>query len=205
MKNIIVIDDFYEKPEVVRNLALKADYLESDKTPLNFVGTESKKSFYSDSLIKKIEKSIGKNIVVDPIRYSFGVFSKSFSTDQKNLTVHLDACEWTALVYLSLPEHCQGGTHFYVHPLTGTSAVPELEKIQDLGFSTRDDFIAKTVVPIGKDLSQWQESVRVKMKFNRMIIFKSGSLFHAGSGCFGSDDANCRLTQLFFFKTGEKI
>lgn len=205
MKNIIVIDNFYENPLSVRDLALKCEYIDQENLPDKFAGTESKKSFYTKDVLQKIETAIGQKIIVDPKNYSFGVFAKTYAKDKKNLTIHLDGSDWTALVYLSLPEHCQGGTTFYEHRDLGLNAVPKDETLLERGFSSKEDFISKQITPISQDLSSWKESVRIKMKFNRLLLFKAGDLFHAADGYFGDTDLNCRLLQLFFFRTGEAL
>jgi hypothetical protein len=171
MKNLVVIDNFYKNPEAVRRYALtKAQYLPKEKLPEGFVGTESQQSFFSPDVVGKISDAIGEKIIVDPSRFAFGVFAKTYASDDKNKKIHVDSSEWTAVLYLSRPEDCQGGTLFYEEN-------PE-RKPED-----------------------WKISTRVGMKFNRMVVFKANSLFHAAEGYFGDCDENCRLLQLFFFKT----
>lgn len=202
MKNIIVIDNFYKNPLEVRDYALqKAKYLTGAQVGPEFPGTESVKGFYSPEIIKKIEDAIGKKIEVNPRDYSFGVFSKTFASDEKRRSVHVDASDWTALLYLSRPQDCQGGTVFYEHKGLGWSQIPSLEELQSKGYLSREEFIQGDLKRDSKNFENWKVSSRIGMKFNRLLLFRSGDLFHAAEGYFGDCDLNCRLLQLFFFRT----
>lgn len=137
---------------------------------------------------------------MDPQNYSFAVFYKTFGKDEGRRTVHVDQSDWTGLVYLNKPEDCQGGTSFYQHIETGLDSVPNADRIQEMGFENREDFVKKFVSKEGKDLNRWKRIGRVGMKSNRMLLFRAGEMFHAADAYFGNSDTDCRLAQLFFFK-----
>lgn len=201
MKSLIVIEDFYADVDSVREFALnKAEYFSPHELSSNFPGTESKKSYCSQGVVKKIEEAIGQKIKVDPRNYSFAVFCKTFAQDQIRRTIHVDQSDWTGLVYLNKPEDCRGGTTFHRHKSTGLDRIPAQSRIEAMGYRDRMDFIDRFVKEEGADFSRWDLSARVAMKTNRMILFRAGEMFHAAEGYFGTDDQNCRLTQLFFFK-----
>jgi hypothetical protein len=202
MKNIVVIDNFYRNPEAVRRYALnKVSYISNENLPEKFPGTESQQSFYSADVISKMEQAIGERIVAEPAQYSFGVFAKTYAKDEKKKTIHVDGSDWTALLYLSRPEDCQGGTSFYEDKSLGWNQIPDIETLNQRGFESVEDFKNTYLKAMGQEYSNWKVSTRVGMKFNRMVIFRAGALFHAAEGYFGETDENCRLIQLFFFKT----
>lgn len=202
MKNIIVIDNFYENPYAVRNFALtKARYLSNEKLPKNFPGTESEQSFFSDEVVRKIEKAIGEEVLVNPAECSFGVFAKTFSNDERNRTIHVDSSDWSAVLFLSKPADCRGGTVFYEDLETGWTEIPELTSLKKMGFPSVEHFKSEYLKKKSQQFNNWKISSRVAMKFNRMVLFRSGKLFHAAEGYFGETDDNCRLLQLFFLKT----
>ncbi|MBC7740995.1 MAG: hypothetical protein H7061_02280 [Bdellovibrionaceae bacterium] len=207
MKNIIVVDNFYQDPLKIRNYALNGvEYLPKNKLSPNFPGTESVKSFTSLALIEKIESSLGQKINVDPTKYSFGVFTKTYLADSRNNRVHVDTSEWTGIVYLNLPEQCQAGTSFYEHKLTGLNSIPySPSKLSELGYNSQKEFVDQFLRPQSQDQTAWKQSVHVGMKFNRLILFKAGELFHSAGSYFGHDDQSCRLTQLFFFSTASSL
>lgn len=68
MKNVLVIDGFYEKPEAVREFALNCEWIDRKTLSPNFPGTESKKCFYSPSSVNKLGKLIGLD--VQPERFN---------------------------------------------------------------------------------------------------------------------------------------
>lgn len=202
MKNIIVIDNFYKDPWAVRDYALtKAKYLSADQLNPDFAGTESLKGIYSDDVIKKLEVAIGQSIEVNPKNFAFGVFAKTFARDGTKKEVHVDASDWTALLYLSRPEDCQGGTVFFENKKLGWNEIPNEDILHSCGYGSRENFVNGDLKDWGKDFSKWHISARVGMKFNRLVLFRAGTLFHAAEGYFGNTDENCRLLQLFFFKT----
>lgn len=202
MKKLVVIDNFYESPGAVRDFALtKAEYFAADQLSEGYAGTESKRSYYSCKVVEKIEKAIGQKIVVDETHFSFAVFCKSFQKDERNRSVHLDPSDWTGLVYLNKQEDCRGGTAFYRHIETGLELVPSDAKLTELGYSSRGDFMKRLVYPQSKDFTKWEQTGRIGMKYNRMLLFRASEMFHSATGYFGASNDDCRLTQLFFFKT----
>lgn len=206
MKNIVVIDNFYSNPWAVREYALnKAQYISKENLPGEFPGTESKQSFFTPGVVEKMELAIGQKITPEPANYSFGVFAKTYAKDLRNKSIHVDSSDWTGLLYLSRPEDCRGGTNFYSHKDSGLDQVPSDSELLDMGFSSKNEFIEKFLKPIGQEPSQWNVSVKVGMKFNRMLLFKAGELFHSADSYFGDSDNNCRLIQLFFFKTYKEV
>ena len=202
MKNLIVMDNFYKNGQAVRDYALnKASYIPQERLSAKFPGTESVQSFFSDAVVKKMEHAIGSKIKVEPKKYSFGVFAKTYAADEKRKVIHIDESDWTGLVYLSRPEDCKGGTVFYQHRKSGMDIVPADDKLQKMGYADKEDFNSRFIMPQSQDESKWKVSARVGLKFNRMVLFRAGRMFHAAEGYFGSHDQNCRLIQLFFFKT----
>jgi hypothetical protein len=202
MKNMIVIEDFYKNPQAVRDYALnKVKYMTPEQLNPEFAGTESQRGVFSPEVIQKIEKALGQNIEVNPQQFAFGVFSKTYASDESKKCVHVDGSDWTAVLFLSRPEDCQGGTVFYEHKDLGWNEVPSLETLQSKGYSSREEFIEGDLKKDSRDFSKWKVSARVGMKFNRLVLFRSGTMFHAAEGYFGSEDQDCRLLQLFFFKT----
>lgn len=202
MKDIIVLDDFYAHPQAVREYALsRVDYLPSSALPEEFPGTESRQSFFNQAVIERMQNAIGERILVNPQKYSFGVFAKAFAKDARKRVVHVDNTGWTALVYLNPSAQAQGGTYFYRHRGSGMDRMPSEASLKIQGFSTRQDFIDRFLRPISTTESAWVNNARVGMKFNRMVLFRAGELFHAAADYFGTNDHEARLIQLFFFET----
>lgn len=199
-KDVIVIDDFYDSPEHVRDLALNADYHIFEQEQ-NFPGSESKKSFYSDAHVKKFEEILNRPIQIDPSKYIFGKFRYSTSHDSSRTCVHLDwDIDWTGIIYLSLDKDCKGGLGLFCHRKTGLAKVPSsIEELKEYDCRSLMEFDRKYIMPVSKDLDQWDLMHEIPIKFNRLILFKGSQYFHGIINQFGNSIEDSRLTQNFFF------
>jgi len=194
----LVIDDFYRDPHAVRALALRADYAEKGELSRNVPGIESRLAYYSDAVIEKLEQAVGRRIVVAPEQNAFGRFRLGLSTDQRPTRVHSDNTDWTAVVYLTPDEHCEGGTSFFRHLETGLIGPPDEATLLRLGMS-RSEFDRDIVLRDSLVDSRWQATRMARMKFNRCVILRGKRFFHASENLFGTSFADGRLTQNFFF------
>src|SRR5207244_306797 len=102
MKNVLVLDGFYKKPDAVREFALNCEWIDRKTLSPEFPGTESKKCFYSPSSVEKLGKLIGLEVQPEPQRSSFGAFALGLDADRTKRVVHTDACDWTGIIYLTL-------------------------------------------------------------------------------------------------------
>ena len=198
MQSLIVVDNFYKDPEKVRDLALNTKYM--DVTSLNYPGFQSIKTFSTDELLKSFEKIIGVGLTLKQSQLTFGKFRIMLAGKESRLKVHIDGVsDWTGLVYLNLPESCKGGTAFYRHKETGLEGrLPEVE-VHGMGFSSWNELEKQLVSKDTLLQDQWEETMFVGMKFNRLVLFKGNNLFHSHTCSFGDKNENGRLTQNFFF------
>lgn len=196
--NVIVIDDFYQNPEAVRKLALNADY--KDVTQLNYPGFQSVKSYSSAALVEKFEKILRRSLDANPVQSTFGKFRIMLRETGSRLKVHLDGgCDWTGVLYLNLPEDCQGGTAFYRHRRTGLEGRVPMGRVRSLGFQDWDSLERSIIEPDTLDATAWEQTMYIGMKFNRLVLFKGNELFHCHTHSFGSNKGDGRMTQNFFF------
>ena len=198
MQKLIVIDEFYENPDAVRNLALQAEY--QDVVQLNYPGFQSRYSYSSDSIVHSFAKLIGKELSVDPAKLTFAKFRIMLESTGSRLKVHLDGeSDWTGLIFLNPDSSCQGGTAFYRHKSTGLEGHPSNELALKNGFSSSDEFEKSIVEPDTLNPDAWEVTMFVGMRFNRLLLFKGNELFHCHTKSFGTTRENGRLTQNFFF------
>jgi hypothetical protein len=200
MKNVVVLDGFYKRPEAVRQFALNCEWI--DRTTLNpdFPGTESKKCFYSPSVVQKLSSLIGIEVQPEPHRSSFGAFALSFDLDARKRIVHLDACDWTGIVYLTQDCDSIGGTTLFCHRRTGLRGRPSEEELLRLGYGDMASFEEDVIRKDGPTSDAWDPDLQIDMRFNRLLLFRGGHLFHAPDHYFGTSVENGRLVQLFFFR-----
>lgn len=203
MKNLIVIDNFYSDPMAVREIALEENY--QDVRLLNYPGLQSEHAFYNNRMIQKFQESIGAVIDPDVEVLTFGKFRFMTSESGSRIKVHVDGlAEWTGIVYLNPPEQCEGGTVFYRHKVTGLEGPPAPFEMINYGFQSALDFERQIIETQSLDMTQWQETSFIGMRFNRLVLFRGNEMFHSHTHGFGETFENSRLTQNFFFNTVEK-
>ena len=178
---IKVVDGFFDDPHSVRALALQQSYRGPPPLDPNNpqLGGAAWRTVCPDPAARiaqeKIERILGKKFADSAIEFRY-----TLQASHKRAVCHLDGFDYTAIIYLTVPEHCQGGTAFFRHRATGRIRGEPQERY-----------------PYA-DAAEWEEVYRVPMQFNRLILYP-GRLFH--SPCapfFGEDIANGRLTQNLF-------
>jgi hypothetical protein len=198
--SLIVFDDFYEDPQEVRQAALKLDYPTPQQTP-NYPGRNS----HQPIIIGGIEQMVSK-IVNEPVlgarNAAHCYFRVAMAEDDTNrkYDIHIDPeVIWTGILYLTLPEHCQGGTEFYRHKETESDRAAiypdELKAVGARNFGDAGDPIIQRD---STDKSKWEHLTTVPMRFNRLVLLRPW-FWHTAGRSFGSSIENCRLIQLFAF------
>ncbi|HEY1078975.1 MAG TPA: DUF6445 family protein [Bdellovibrio sp.] len=196
--NVIVIDDFYQNPDAVRDLALSAEY--KDVTQLNYPGYQSIKAYSSDALTSKFADILGRRLDIDPAKHTFGKFRIMLKETGSRLKVHLDGfSDWTGVLYLNPEKSCEGGTAFYRHRATGLDGRVSIDKVNQLGFDSWNSLEKSIIEPDTMRMEAWEEQMYVAMKFNRLVLFKGNEMFHCHTHSFGLGKLDGRMTQNFFF------
>jgi hypothetical protein len=155
-RSIIIVDDFHEDPQSVRDYAISATYTKKEEN--TFPGENSTTGFQEDLLKLKIE-----TILQRPIKPSnpFGYFRYSWKTaDEENSKlqkVHVDnGWEWGGVCYLSTPEQLKdnpdSGTLFARHKTLKTDATPRTaEEAELFGYSHYDELRQSIIYGDGLD------------------------------------------------------
>jgi len=203
-RSIIILDDFHENPEEVRDYAISATYTKEEGN--TYPGTNSTSGFQEDLLKSKIE-----SILQRPIKPSnpFGYFRYSWQTadaeNSKLQKVHVDnGWEFGGVCYLSTPEQLKdnpdSGTLFARHKALKIDATPRTaEEAELFGYTHYEELRESIIYGDGLNLDKWSVYARVPPKFNRLVLFRSW-MYHSHFVNFGPPDpAQSRLVQLFFF------
>ena len=186
--SVIVVDDFYNQPDAVREYALTREYVErgyhgavGHRTlqPKHFKGVREK---LESILMKKTCK--GKELGGWDYQTN-GVFQHCMAEDP--FVIHADDQRWAAMVYLTPDAPVECGTTLYRHKETGQDKVESKKDWNVFGGNFYDPTPFEVVDVIGN-------------KYNRMILFDAKHI-HAASQYFGDSIENDRLFQLFFFST----
>ncbi len=196
-KSVIIVDDFYDDAMDVRARALELEYPESDDA--YYAGRNSREALLTDGIVQMVSHLIGSDLVPSP-HSSIGNFRITLKDDKPKQDVHVDPNrDWAGVLYLTAPEHCQGGTTFFRHKELGIDKMPsDVEEIQKFGYSDHEHMRRSIVEHDGMDRSKWEETMTIPMRFNRLVLFRSW-FWHSFTENFGDTMANGRLIQIFFF------
>ena len=212
-RDLVVLDDFLEDPMALRAEALRLcdEQRRAPKTSFqgNFPGVQTP-AIECAATMQRIADALGRPVKWDSL--DNGALRVSIASDDARADVHVDNPTLTdifgGVLYLSLPEHCQGGTRFYRHRATGWDCRPDAEALRARGHASFLDF-QKRSLPANRNLAfaewlqrrdaTWECLFEVPMRFNRLILFRS-DYFHAITELFGDAPENGRLVQLFHFE-----
>lgn len=189
--NTLIIDDFYQNVDEVRDFALNQDFSVTGNYPGNRT-----KSFADDNLKDYI------NDLIRPFAGEITFWSDNeyngayqYTTQYERSWIHADSnTSWAALVYLTPDAPISGGTGLFRHKRTGLESSPTLPN------GDRDDKLLDSIYVDSQDLTKWEMTDRLANKYNRMVMYR-GDLFHMSLDYFGTNKENGRLFQTFFFST----
>lgn len=197
--HLIVLDDFLPNVDELRDRALKLNYSVKGRFPgLNSVEKVN---------IPNLEEMVS-HLVYERVRapwtqdFSHGSCRLALAKDDQPGRIHIDQSHWSGLLYLSLPEDCQGGTEFYRHLPTGTDHVPLTPKgLQMAGYSSYEELKTQILEKDALDRSKWDHTMTVPMRFNRLVLLQP-QYWHTSGTSFGDTVENGRLVYLMFFLRG---
>ena len=210
-RELAIVDDFITSPFAYREWALSLDYLDRSHGAVNYPGIQTEPHL-DNEMMRRICAAIGHDI-----KWSWpgnGSFRLSFAHSQAKSDIHVDEdsgrATYAGVLYLSLPEHCRGGTAFWRHRETGWDKAPSAEQARNSPYGTLREFQRRRIAAGGnvsfselkQGRSDWDLVLEVPMRFNRLILYRS-DYFHCISDVFGDTKQDARLVQLFFFERWE--
>jgi len=184
--NLIVVDNFYEDPDKVREIALSQEF----DTFGTYPGGRTQ-----PFMVESVENAI-QNLL-----YPYGGFVTDWNvndggTGRFQLTtksmkswIHYDNyrnANWGGVLYLTPNAPVSGGTGFFKSPLDGSL------------IGSKDNLIKHG--DIQDDYSKWELVSQVGNVYNRLILFRSNQ-WHSSMEYFGDSYETGRLTQVFFLST----
>lgn len=194
-----MIDDFLANPLEMRRQALALGYDAAAKdSGANFPGVTSARPLPIPGLDESVSRVAGRKLVGAPGTLH-GHCRLTLRSDRGASGVHCDPAAYSGILYLSLPEHCRGGTDFYRHRRTGLERVPAtLDGIVAAGYPTGDALVRDVINRDTLKPAAWEKSFAAPMRFNRLILF-SPWMFHNSAAGFGTSPEDGRLVYLMFF------
>ncbi|WP_422345953.1 DUF6445 family protein [Parasphingorhabdus sp.] len=202
LPSLLILDDFLSDPLAARRAALALDYDASFKrgnypghistTPLAIQGLDAR---ISDIIRAPVEPAPGT---------SHNHCRITLKGDKGRSGVHIDPAFYSGILYLSLPEHCKGGTEFFRHKRTGLERVPnDPVEVTKAGYPDINMLIEDVVNRDTMNKAKWERTMLIPMRFNRLILF-SPWLFHNSGAAFGTSPENGRLVHLMFFAKAKR-
>lgn len=195
--SLIILDDFLGNPHEMRRQALALGYDPANKRG-NYPGLLSDRALPIPGLEGEVSSRAG--VALRPAPGTTHQHCRlTLRGDAGRSGVHIDPCFYSGILYLSLPEHCRGGTEFFRHKRTGLDRVPQTrEALAASGYADVNRLIEEVVNTDTSKPAKWERIMTVPMRFNRLILF-SPWLFHNSAPGFGDRPENGRLVHLMFF------
>lgn len=184
--NLIVVDDFYNNPEDVRNFALNQSFDINGNWP----GSRTK-SFLNESTKEGISKILfnhGGKVIdwndKDGLTGSFQI-----TTALEKSWIHTDSFNtWAGVCYLTPDAPIEGGTGLFKRKHTNSMSLIKSGAEEEM-YGTE-----------AQDLTKWDLVDKVGNIFNRLVLYRS-NLWHCSLNYFGSNNNDGRLFQVFFITT----
>ena len=197
LPSFVIIDDFLANPYDVRRQALALDYDPAFKKG-NYPGLLSSRALDTQSLNAVVSKRLGVALKTAE-GTSHGHCRLTLAGDKGMTGVHVDPCFYSGILYLSEPEHCEGGTDFFRHRRTGLERVPQSQtELMLSGYQDPNVLIEDVINKDSRKPGKWERTMRAPMRFNRLILFNP-MMFHNAAPAFGREANSGRLVCLLFF------
>lgn len=173
--NTVIVDDFLEHPDKVRESALGLEFYRTGAFP----GSRTDRADYEyEEYVKcKLESVLNLKIT----EFKQDSFCFQLCLDESETWVHYDDTMWAGILYLTPNAPAGAGTAIYRHIPTEIFQGPaELDV---------------------KDTNNWEIITAIGNVYNRLVLYK-GDMYHRSLiAGFGTNPNTGRLTQTFFFNT----
>ena len=181
--SFVVVDNFYEDVDSVRNFALSLDFQYNKKY---HKGKRTNEVYKFDGLKERFESILNCEIRNWWNHDVNGCFQSCIGGEQ--LVYHCDSQEYAGIIFLTPDAPPQSGTSFYRSRHT-----------KKMKFNLYDENEFNIVFKNGfLDSTEFELVDVVGNVYNRLVLFDA-KMIHAASNYFGNNLNNGRLFQIFFF------
>ena len=198
---LLIVDDFFDNAMDLREAALRLTYPEGRPTP--YPGRNSLQRINITGLEAQVSRLLNEPLVPMTPPESHAMCRLTLTHDNGPSRVHIDPSHWSGILYLSRNEDSQGGTDFFRHIRTDTHQAPiEKDELAAHGYPSVQEMTEDIIQKDGLDDSKWERTMRVPMRFNRLVLLRPWLWHTAGPG-FGDRPENGRLIYLMFFQSAQ--
>lgn len=220
---VVVVDDFYQCPDEVLQVALNLPYTNRFEIVGNFPGVRASLNIETRQLVETLSSLWGSPLFTffspQPVVFQ-GIKTENYQLNVGQRQPHIDQ-DITAMVYLNPADSCSGGTGLYRHRPTGLERVPIMPdtSIQQLAdqLELSDEFFASpegyenfqnsmifnplfacrrnTYINDGNEY--WELLKLIDMRPNRLMLF-DGRCFHSQYIQSGDYDQTFRVSQILY-------
>lgn len=222
--DVLIIDNFYRRPDYLRSLALSLNYHRpAGMYPGYFAFVSVSTQPLLDRINLLLRERHAPELVFTPYYqddFAFAIITRSGRelVPAQRKPHYDDFCDYAGLVYLNEPAQCAGGTSFWRHRASGlelasagaegASSLPTL--MARYGVDDELSLVRRILgeggeqVPEGyptESNSMWELTRVIPMRYNRFLLYNS-LLFHTPhfyEERFGETLETRRLTQNLYF------
>lgn len=188
---LIIIDDFYDDPDSIRELALSYEYAQDGFSEgykfgnAPWAGKMSVNTHNPRWIDAKVSRILGKNLC-QMRNMDSGKFRLSPEGTVSKNVCHVDSIQknyYAGVLYLN-KDIVQPGTIFYTHKDTGMDRAIDSTQVINL-LKHKDD----------QNLNKWDINMVSYVTYNRLIVYPANK-FHSPGPSFGTGN-DSRLVQIF--------
>lgn len=190
-KGLIVVDNFYANPDLIRKWAI--DEIEFSSSDYH-KGERATTRFSINGTKEKLEQIIGKPIYNwNHDSYANGIFQ--FCTADQPIVYHVDNQTYAGIVFLTPDAPVNTGTTFYRSKVTGDYRFDDEKRKTE---SYVRAFQGKSAEMNFYDATNFEKIDEVGNVYNRLVLFDAKNI-HAATQYFGDAIDNSRFFHMFFF------
>lgn len=220
---VVIVDDFYQYPDEVLQVALHLPYTDRFEMVGNFPGVRASLNIESRQLVETLSALWGSSLFTffspQPVIFQ-GIQTQQYRLNVGQRQPHIDQ-DITAMIYLNPVDSCSGGTGLYRHRPTGLERVPVMPdttirqiadqlELSDEFFTSPEGyenfqnsmifnplFACRENTYINDGNEYWELLTLVEMRPNRLMLF-DGRCFHSQYIHPGDYAQSFRVNQILY-------
>lgn len=185
---VVVVDNFYKNPDMVRDLTLSIPPTENAKIMAGTPGTRVFGHYDFESLYPifrhlfrtvygDLTENVSDDQIYESVRTTPFCVNINQSVNLPPVTPHIDDRDsmlFAAGIYLNTPEECQGGTSFYM--LNNKQSITNEDIGQWLKSKGKEKFWDHYITDTD-NVPDWELLSVAEMKYNRLVMYP-GNIVH---------------------------